>query len=95
MDSIGDRIKLCRKRLGISQAALAEAVGYGTRSTIAKIEAGKIDPYHSKIVALARALKTTPEYLIGWTTDDYDWDNDPDNRLDAIPDSIDVYKRQP
>lgn len=88
MDSIGDRIKLCRKRLGISQAALAEAVGYGTRSTIAKIEAGKIDPYHSKIVALARALKTTPEYLIGWTTDDYDWDNDPDNRLDAIPDSI-------
>ena len=40
MDSIGDRIKLCRKRLGISLAALAEEVGYGTRSTIAKIVAG-------------------------------------------------------
>ena len=46
MDSIGDRIRLCRKRLGISQAELAETVGYGTRSTIAKIEAGKIDPCH-------------------------------------------------
>lgn len=88
MDSIGDRIRLCRKRLGISQAELAETVGYGTRSTIAKIEAGKIDPYHSKIVALAHALKTTPEYLIGWTTDDYNWDDDPDNRLDTIPNAI-------
>ena len=88
MDSIGDRVRMCRKRLGISQAELAETVGYGTRSTIAKIEAGKIDPYHSKIVALAQALKTTPEYLMGWTADAYDWDDDPDNRLDIIPDAI-------
>ena len=50
----------------MSQDELARMLGYKSRSSINKIEKGENDIPQSKIVAFAGALKTTPEYLMGW-----------------------------
>ena len=80
-----ERIRHRREQLGISQGQLAEELGYTNRSTIAKIKSGKNDITQSKIVAFAHALSTTPQYLMGWTDDPYDYDNDPNGVLAEIP----------
>lgn len=80
-----ERIRHRREQLGISQGQLAEELGYTNRSTIAKIESGKNDITQSKIVAFAHALDTTPQYLMGWTDDPYDYDTDPNGVLAEIP----------
>lgn len=64
--TIGDRIKQLRVEKGMSQDELAKTVGYKSRSTVGKIELGKMDITQSSIVAIAKALGTTPEYLMGW-----------------------------
>ena len=48
----------------MSQQELADAMGYKTRSTIAKIESGENDVSQSKLRKFAAALKTTVEGLI-------------------------------
>ena len=63
-------IRKRRAELGMSQGELAKLVGYTSKSTIARIEHGEIDLPQSKIVEFARALKTTPAELMGWTDDD-------------------------
>ena len=45
---------------------LAKKTGYTSRSTIYKIEAGKIDISRAKIKVFADALGVTPAYLMGW-----------------------------
>lgn len=60
------RIKQRREFLKMSQDDLAKKMGYRDRSTIAKIEAGVNDITQSKIKAFAKALNTTPAYLMGW-----------------------------
>lgn len=60
------RIRSRREGLGISQDELAKRVGYKSRSSINKIEMGKNDITQSKIMEIAKALNTTPEYLMGW-----------------------------
>lgn len=57
-------IKLRREALGIRQEDLAAAAGYSNKSAIARIEQGAIDLPASKIVAIAKALKTTPGALL-------------------------------
>lgn len=51
-----ERIKARREELEMSQEELAKILGYKSRSTIAKIEAGENDITQSKIVAFAKAL---------------------------------------
>lgn len=68
--SIGQRIKQCREKLGLSQEELARNLGYKSRSTINKIESGKNDITQSKIVEFARVLNTTPAYLMGWESEE-------------------------
>ena len=63
---IGERIKIRREQLNMSQAELARKVGYSTRSTITRIEREGNGISQDKIVAIAKALKTTPSYLMGW-----------------------------
>jgi transcriptional regulator with XRE-family HTH domain len=67
--NIGDRIKMRREELDMSQSELARRVGYTSRSTITKIERDGNGISQDKIVAIAKALKTTPSYLMGWTDD--------------------------
>ena len=59
-------IKDLRCKLGLSQEELARKTGYTDRSSIAKIEAGRVDLTQSKIAAFAEALGVTPAYLMGW-----------------------------
>ena len=70
MLEIYKRIRARREELGISQEELAKRMGYKSRSSINKIEKGENDIPQSKIVAFARALRTTPEALMGWETSD-------------------------
>jgi 2-C-methyl-D-erythritol 4-phosphate cytidylyltransferase len=60
---IADNIKRRRLELNISQQELADAMGYRSRSTIAKIEAGENEVPASKLVKLARVLDTTVDFL--------------------------------
>lgn len=64
--NIGQRIKLRREELGISQEELAKKAGYKSRSSINKIEVDGRGLPQSKIVLIAKALETTPTYLMGW-----------------------------
>lgn len=75
---IGDRIKKRREELDMSQEQLAKKVGYKSRSSINKIELDGRGLPQNKIVALAKALETTPAYLMGWMDDDLQVENRPD-----------------
>lgn len=61
-----EKIKMLRKQKKISQEKLAALTGYSDRSSIAKIELGKVDLSETKIKVFANALGTTPAYLLGW-----------------------------
>ena len=60
---IAENIKRRRLELDISQQELASALGYKSRSTIAKIEAGENEVPESKIHKYAKALDTTVDFL--------------------------------
>ncbi len=64
--TIYDRIKQLREQQGLSQQALAEKVGFKTASAINKIELGLRDINQKKVILFAKALNTTPAYLMGW-----------------------------
>lgn len=67
---IGTKIKNRRIELGLTQEELAIRLGYTSRSTINKVELGKNDVTQSKVVEYAKALETTPAYLMGWEDDE-------------------------
>lgn len=62
--SVGANIRKRRFELKMSQQELAEAMGYKTRSTIAKIESGENDVTQKKLQRFASVLDTTVEALI-------------------------------
>ncbi|MCI7631616.1 MAG: helix-turn-helix transcriptional regulator [Oscillospiraceae bacterium] len=78
MNTIGNRIRLRREELGLSQDELAKMTGYKSRSSINKIELDQRNLRQSKIKAIADALKTTPAYLMGWEDDPKPADNKKD-----------------
>ena len=77
--TIYDRIKNLRISQKMSQTDLALKMGYKDGSMITKIESGKVDISQKKIIAFAKALDTTPAYLMGWTSDH------PDDPVSDIP----------
>jgi transcriptional regulator with XRE-family HTH domain len=64
--NIYSRIKNRRIELGMTQQELAFKVGLKTKGAICRIEAGERDIVQSQINAFAKALETTPAYLMGW-----------------------------
>lgn len=67
--SVGANIRRRRAELRMSQQELADAMGYKTRSTIAKIESGENDVSQKKLQRFAQALDTTVEALVfGYVT---------------------------
>ena len=70
---IGDRIRAKREALGLSQEDLATKIGYKSRSSINKIEKDGRGLPQSKILLIARALETTPDFLLGWSDDETDF----------------------
>lgn len=63
---MNDKIKSLRKLQGLTLQEVGDAVGVG-KSTVRKWESGDIENMRrDKIAALAKALHTTPAYLMGW-----------------------------
>lgn len=58
-------IRNLRVKRGLSQEELARSLGYTDRSSIAKIEAGKVDLNQSKLEKLAQIFCVTVSYLLG------------------------------
>ena len=67
--TLGEKVKLKREELNLSQEELAEKMNYKSKTSIHKIEAGITDLPLSKVKELAAVLKTTPAYLMGWEED--------------------------
>ena len=64
------RIKELRQEKGLTLEQVAEVVGVG-KSTVRKWETGMIaNMKRDKIADLAKALGTTPAYLMGWQEDE-------------------------
>ena len=65
MSKLSENIKSRRKQLNMTQDELAKKLGYKSRSSINKIELGINDISQRQIVSFAKALDTTPAYLLG------------------------------
>lgn len=67
----GERIKQLRKALGLSAEELGTLIGK-TRATIYRYENGEIEDMPITILEpLAKALNTTPAFLMGWDEPTY------------------------
>ncbi len=80
-----DKIKELRKKSGLTMRQLADAVNV-SEATISRWESGNIpNMRRDKIYDLAKALNTTPAYLMGW--DEYSefvqQPNTPDSDLES------------
>ena len=65
-EGMAQRIKDLRKQKGLTLEQVADIVGVG-KSTVRKWETGMIaNMKRDKIASLAKALGTTPAYLMGW-----------------------------
>ena len=65
-EGMAQRIKQLRQDRGLTLEQVAEVVGVG-KSTVRKWETGMIaNMRRDKIADLAKALGTTPAYLMGW-----------------------------
>ena len=83
IDTVGARIRECRKVMGYSQETLA-AMLYMKKSTICKYERDEHDIPSSVLVELARALHTTPNYLLLGDIEEDDWMDDMIQILEKI-----------
>jgi transcriptional regulator with XRE-family HTH domain len=66
---IGEKIRMRRIELKITQEELAQKVGYKSKTTINKIELVINDITQTKVYEFAKALETIPSYLMEWTDD--------------------------
>lgn len=65
-NTFGKRLRQAREAAGVSQAALAEALGLSGRSNVSQYEAGKTQPTLALVEECARLLGVRPEWLAGW-----------------------------
>ena len=63
----GERIRILRNELGITQEQLAKACGYKTNTVIALVENGERELSRQKLRKCAAVLGTTIDYLWGET----------------------------
>lgn len=81
---MAQRIRELRAKHDLTLEQVADVVGVG-RSTVRKWETGMIaNMRRDKIAALAKALKTTPEYLMGWSDSP---DLEPEQKANPAADS--------
>ncbi len=63
---LSERLRILRKEKGLSLEQIADMIGT-SRQTVHRYETGVIANIpHDRVVALARALGTTPSSLMGW-----------------------------
>ena len=61
--TLGNRIRLRRKELGLSQSKLAESLDI-SNNHMSAIENGREKPSLDKFINLCDLLKTTPDFLL-------------------------------
>jgi len=61
---LGERVLVLRRRKDLSQPALAHQAGMSV-TTLNRVENAHQSLYMEKVVALAQALGTTADYLLG------------------------------
>lgn len=66
---LGKRIKQAREQAGFTQEKLAELIGT-SRTAIARYELGEIEPKLRNLIAIAKCLKVTTDWLLGNTETD-------------------------
>ena len=77
-EGMAQRIKALRQEKGLTLEQVASVVGVG-KSTVRKWETGMIaNMRRDKIADLAKALGTTPAYLMGWKEDKVEKEVSPD-----------------
>lgn len=68
LSEIGEKIRKRRIELKMTQEEFAKLTGYSNRSSITKIEKGKVDLTLSKLKEFIKILRVSPEYLMGYDT---------------------------
>lgn len=90
--NVGKRIKARRKELEMTADDLAMEIGK-SRATVYRYENGDIEDMPITVIEpLASALKTTPDYLMGWDDDPNDYNSDDFGDIDARQFNGDVKK---
>lgn len=64
ISALPQRIRERRKELGLKQGDLAAEIG-ATQATISSYESGETSPTADMLVAIARVLRTSPDWLLG------------------------------
>ena len=64
--TVGERIKLKREQIGLSQTELAERANYSDKSAISKLEHSGNNISMKQVERLAQALGCSSQYLMGW-----------------------------
>ena len=62
---VGKNIRNRRVEIGMTLEELAKLTGYADRTGVYKIESGKNNLNHEKLLLFANALQTTPAKLLG------------------------------
>lgn len=95
INTVGARIRECRKEMGYSQETVA-AMLYMKKTTICKYEKDLHDIPSSVLVELAKALHTTPNYLLLGDVEADDWMDDMIQMLEKIqkPEIKELVKKQ-
>ena len=96
--NIGQRIKSMRLKNNLTQDELSLRINT-TKQTIHKYENGIITNIpSSKVEAIANALDTTPDYLMGWTEEKLHkssgHDNDVNSEILSILEGMSEHKRE-
>ena len=65
MSTIGQRIRMKREELGMTQQELADKLGFKSRASVNKLELDIRTPRQQIIKALADALETDVLYILG------------------------------
>ncbi len=87
--TIGERIKQRRQELGLSVDDLAERLSKN-RATVYRYESNEIENFPTSILEpLARVLRTSPSFLMGW--DDLPSDNSCES-FELCHDNEDVFQ---
>ena len=95
-EGMAQKIKTLRQEKRLTLEQVADVVGVG-KSTVRKWETGMIaNMKRDKIALLAKALGTTPAYLMGWTEDDEKKDSPSEPQLtEGEKMLLDLFNRVP
>jgi transcriptional regulator with XRE-family HTH domain len=89
--TVGERIKIARESVKMSQDELAKRLGYKDRSSISKIEKAPDDNIAMVLVRkIADILNCSPMYLMGWDEQEKTATNDGNGMSEAKRQLLDL-----